>query len=234
MGQKVHPLAFRLGVHREWASRWFARRSFRQYLKEDVELRTFLRERLRRSYVTEIRFERLSGGKLQVTLRTARPGMLIGRGGGGIEEIKKAIQAQLRRIRGKTGVEEIRIEVQEVRDPDGQAVLLAQSIADQLERRMPFRRVLKRALERALVAKGVEGARLAIGGRLGGAEMKRREWAQGGKVPLHTIRADIDYAQEEARTTWGVIGVKVWLYKGEVFSEKSKIPNSGSKRFGEV
>lgn len=222
MGQQVHPIAFRLGVHRAWASQWFAKRMFKQYLREDVVLRNFLRERLRLSHVTEIRFERLSGGKLQVTIRTARPGMIIGRGGGGIEEIRKAVQAQLRKIRGTAVPEEVRIEVQEVRDPDAHAVLLAQSIADQLERRMPFRRVLKRSLERALAARGIQGARIAISGRLGGTEMQRREWAQGGKVPLNTLRADIDYAQEEARTTWGVIGVKVWLYKGEVFKEREK------------
>lgn len=222
MGNKVHPIGFRLGVYREWTSRWFAPRSFRQFLREDVALQQWLRKKLRRAMVTEVRFERLSGGKLQVTIATARPGILIGRGGGGIEELRKELKARLSALRGGKGADDVRIEVQEVQNPDGNAALIAQSIADQLERRMPFRRVLNRSLERALAAKGVLGAKIAISGRLGGAEMKRREWTQGGKVPLQTLRADIDFVQEEARTTWGTIGVKVWLYKGEIFREKTK------------
>lgn len=222
MGNKVHPIGFRLGVNREWSSRWFAPRSFKQYLREDTLLVQWLRKRLRRAQVAEIQFQRLSGGKLQLTIHTARPGILIGRGGGGIEELRKEVGKKLLKIRGTAAVEDVRIEVQEVRNPDARAAIIAQSIADQLERRMPFRRVLQRSLERALAAKGVLGAKIAISGRLGGAEMKRREWAKGGRVPLHTLRADIDYAQDEARTTWGVIGVKAWIYRGEIFEERKK------------
>ena len=222
MGNKVHPIAFRLGVNRGWSSRWFSTRLFKQYLREDVLLLQWLRKKVRRAYVTEVNIERLSGGKLELTIYTARPGILIGRGGGGIEELRKAVREKLSEIRGEPMEEEIRIEVQDVRNPDAHAAVLAQSIAEQLERRLPFRRIINRTLERALVAKGVEGAKIQISGRLGGMEMSRREWVKGGKVPLQTIRADIDYVQDEAYTTWGVIGVKVWLYKGEVFEENKK------------
>lgn len=222
MGNKVHPIGFRLGINREWSSRWFSPRSFKQNLREDILIGQWLRDHLRRAQVTQIQFQRLSGGKLQLTIFTARPGILIGRGGGGIEEIKKVVNEKLAEIRKKPITEDVRIEVQEVRNPDAQAAILAQSIAEQLEKRMPFRRVLQRTLERALAAKGVLGAKMAISGRLGGAEMKRREWVRGGRVPLHTLRAEVDFAQHEARTTWGAIGVKVWLYKGEIFQEKKK------------
>lgn len=222
MGQKVHPIGFRLGVNRAWASRWFSPRMFKQYLREDVLLLQWLRERLKRSHVTSISFERLSGGKLQLTIHTARPGMLIGRGGGGIEELRKELRKKLEVIRKAPLTEDIRIEVQEVRNPDANAVILAQSIVEQIERRMPYRRVIQRTRDRAMAAKGVLGVRIAINGRLGGSEMKRREWVKGGKVPLQTLRADIDFAQDEAMTTWGVIGVKVWVYRGEIFEERKK------------
>lgn len=221
MGQKVHPVGFRVGSYRTWSSRWFTPRMFRRHLREDVLLTQWLRKRLRRAMVADISFERLAGEKLQVTIFSARPGMLIGRGGGGIEELRKAIRAELAAIRREPMTDDVRIEIQEVRNPDAQAAILAQSVAEQIERRMPFRRVLQRTLDRALAAKGILGAKILIAGRLGGSEMKRREWVHGGNVPLQTLRADIDYAQEEARTTWGVIGVKVWLYKGEVFYEKT-------------
>lgn len=231
MGQKVHPIGFRLGAYREWRSRWFAPRSFRQYLREDVVLHQWLRTKLRRAMVTEVRFERLSGGKLQLVISTARPGILIGRGGGGIDELRKELKAKLSVLRGGGVLEDVRVEVQEVQNPDAHAAIIAQSIADQLERRMPFRRVLNRSLERALAAKGILGGKIAISGRLGGAEMRRREWVHGGRVPLQTLRADIDFAQDEAHTTWGVIGVKVWLYKGEIFHEKTKASNRTGKNF---
>lgn len=222
MGQKVHPIAFRLGVNRAWASRWFSPRMFKAYLREDILLLQWLRERLKRSHVTSISFERLSGGKLQLTIHTARPGMLIGRGGGGIDELRKALRKKLETIRKVPLTEDVRIEVQEVRNPDANAAILAQSVVEQIERRMPYRRVIQRARDRAMAAKGVLGVRISIKGRLGGSEMKRREWVKGGKVPLQTLRADIDFAQDEAMTTWGVIGVKVWVYRGEIFEERKK------------
>jgi len=224
MGNKVHPIGFRLGVHRSWNSQWFSPKLFKQYLREETLLLKWLRVRLRKAMVTRISFERLSGGKLQLTIHTARPGLLIGRGGGGIEELRKAIREKLESIRGEPVKEDVRIEVQEVRNPDAEAAILAQSIADQLERRMPFRRVMLRTIERAMAAKGVSGVKVQISGRLNGSEMKRREWLKGGKVPLQTLRADIDFAQEEAMTTWGVIGVKVWVYRGEIFEERRKKP----------
>jgi len=213
MGHKTHPTALRLGIIREWASKWFAV-NYQDYLREDTLLREWLRKRLRRSFVNEIAMER-SGTMLKIEIATSRPGMLIGRGGAGIEELKRAIVKKLEELRGKKpNPADVRLEVQEVRNPDSHAMLISQNVAEQLERRLPFRRVLKRTLERAMSAPNVAGARIAIAGRLGGSEMSRREWAADGKVPLHTFRADIDFAQETAYTTWGT--------KGEVFKEKGK------------
>ena len=226
MGQKVHPIAFRIGILKSWSSRWFAR-THQGLLAEDVLLREWLRVRLRRSMVTAIDIER-SSSIVKVIIATSRPGMLIGRGGAGIEELRRAIIKKLSNIRGRVvNPSEIKVEVQEVRNPDGQAALIGQSVAEQLEKRLPFRRVLKRAVERAMGAGGgVQGAKIAIAGRLGGSEMSRREWLADGKIPLHTLRADIDFAQETAYTTWGTIGVKVWLYKGEVFKEKQDLESN--------
>ena len=225
MGRKIHPLAFRLGVNQPWKSRWFSKKHFREYLREDTLLLEWLKKRLRRAYVTDINIERLPGGKMEITIHTARPGILIGRGGAGIEELRHAVNEKLREIRGAHGMhqkknDQVRIEIQEVRNPDAHASLLAQSVAEQLERRMPFRRVMTRTLERAMAAREVQGAKIQVSGRLGGAEMSRKEWVRDGRVPLQTLRANIDYALDEARTTYGVIGVKVWLYKGDLFSEE--------------
>ncbi len=226
MGRKIHPLAFRVGVNQPWKSRWFSTKHFKEYLREDVLLLQWLRKKLRRAYVNEINIERLSGGKLEITIHTARPGLLIGRGGAGIDELRRELSDQLRGIRDVKELPdgEVRIEVQEVRNPDAQATLLAQSIAEQLERRMPFRRIISRTLERAMAMKEIEGARIQVSGRLGGAEMSRKEWVRDGRVPLHTLRANIDYALDEAHTTYGVIGVKVWLYKGDIFDNDVSIP----------
>lgn len=231
MGRKIHPLAFRVGVNQPWRSRWFSTRHFKEYLREDVLLLEWLRDRLRRAYVTEINIERLSGGKLEITIHTARPGVLIGRGGAGIDELRRDLSARLAEIRDEKEVPdgEVRIEVQEVRNPDAHAALLAQSIAEQLERRMPFRRVITRTLERAMATKEVRGARIQVSGRLGGAEMSRKEWVREGQVPLQTLRANIDYALDEARTTYGVIGVKVWLYKGDIFDSDVSLPQKEEK-----
>lgn len=223
MGHKVHPKGLRLGINLEWSSSWFSTRSFKNHLREDVLLKKFLWEKLKRFSITEINMERLSGGRMLVSIYTAKPGLLIGRGGGGVEELRKAIRRKLGQIRRTSKVPaDIKVEIQEVSNPDGQAAILAQSVADQLEKRLPFQRVIERTLERAMAAKGILGAKIMVAGRLGGSEMKRREKVSGGKIPLQTIRANIDYATAEARTTWGVIGVKVWLYKGEIFSEKEK------------
>ena len=221
MGQKTHPMALRIGIFRGWASKWFAL-DYKERLREDILLREWLRKRLRRSFVNEILIDR-SGATIKVHISTSRPGMLIGRGGAGIEELKRTVLKKLEELRKqKVNPVDIRIEVQEARNADSQAALVAQSVAEQLERRLPFRRVLKRTLERTMASPGVGGARIAIAGRLGGSDMSRREWIADGKVPLHTFRADVDFAQETAYTTWGTIGVKVWLYKGEVFKEKEE------------
>ena len=222
MGNKVNPNLFRFGVNRDRTSRWFpsSRRQVIAQLKEEFAIRAMIKNKLRRAMISGIEFER-SGSALKIIIFTARPGVLIGRGGGGIEEMRKDIMAIFYNTNKKATPRDLKLEVQEVRNPDAHAALIAQSIAEQLEKRMPFRGVLKRTLERARGAPGIAGVKLEIAGRLGGSEMSRREWSLRGKIPLHTLRSNIDFAQDTARTTWGAIGVKVWLYKGEVFDEKT-------------
>src|SRR3989344_5958376 len=229
MGNKVHPNLFRYGVNRDRASRWFPfpRRQVIAQLKEEFAIRTMIKNKLRSAMISGIEFER-SGSALKIIIFTARPGVLIGRGGGGIEEMRKDIMAIFYNTNKKAVPRDLKLEVQEVRNPDAHAALIAQSIAEQLEKRMPFRGVLKRTLERARGAPGIAGVKLEIAGRLGGSEMSRREWSLRGKIPLHTLRSNIDFAQDTARTTWGAIGVKVWLYKGEVFEEKEQASKENS------
>lgn len=227
MGQKVHPNLFRLGVNRDWTSRWLVRGLPVAFLQEEARIRTMLKSSHRRAMVSGVEFER-SGSSLKIIIFTARPGVLIGRGGGGIEEIRKEIAQILQEKKSKIPLRDLKLEVQEVRNPDAYAVLIAQSVAEQIEKRMPFRGVLKRTLERAMSAPGIAGAKIEIAGRLGGSDMSRREWKGGGKIPLHTLRSNIDYAQDTARTTWGAIGVKVWLYKGEIFDEKERASKKNS------
>ncbi|OHA46216.1 MAG: 30S ribosomal protein S3 [Candidatus Terrybacteria bacterium RIFCSPLOWO2_01_FULL_44_24] len=223
MGNKAQPVGLRLGISMPWSSRWFDPRHFRQYLKEDIVIREFLTKRLKEADVEAIIIER-SGKKTTVTIHTARPGLIIGRGGGGAEEIRKLIMEQIKKIGGlsASGARDLRLEIQEVRHGESSAAIVAQQVAGQLEKRQPFRRVLKRTLEKVSQDSQVRGVKIAVAGRLGGSEMSRREWMASGRLPLHTLRAHIDYAQVHAYTTWGAIGVKVWIYKGEVFREKEK------------
>ncbi|MBI2582894.1 30S ribosomal protein S3, partial [Candidatus Azambacteria bacterium] len=163
-----------------------------------------------------------SGTALRLLIKTARPGLIIGRGGTGIEEIRKEVVRLLEKLRGPKEKIDLAIEIQEIRKPEFHAMVMARQMAGELEKRIPFRRVMKQTLDRIMQSKEVEGAKVALAGRLGGAEMSRTEWLAKGKIPLHTLRANIDYAQTEARTTYGAIGIKVWIYKGEVFGEKEK------------
>jgi small subunit ribosomal protein S3 len=222
MGQKTNPIAFRLGVVKDWKSRWFSRKNLGAFLEEDYLIRTVLEERLARASVESIDIVR-SGNTVSVTVRSARPGLIIGRGGKGLEELqtlmRRALEGRARR-RGNLVVRTIKLEIEEIRRPEMHARLVAKSIAEQLERRIPFRRVLKQTLEKVMQQKGVEGVKITVAGRLEGAEIARTETMSRGKIPLATLRADIDYAPVEARTTYGVIGIKVWLYRGEVFKEE--------------
>ncbi len=217
MGHKVNPTGIRLGITTDWQSRWFgAKKEYRQQLRKDVEMREFVAKNWKQAYIASDHIER-SANALRLIIETSRPGVLIGRGGTGIEDLTRAVKKRF--FAGKKI--DLKVEVKEVKAAETNAALVGQQVAEQLERRVPFRRVLKGMLDQVENNKGVEGVKIEISGRLGGAEMSRREWLSRGKIPLHTLRADIDFARVEARTTYGVIGIKVWIYKGEKFREEA-------------
>ena len=206
MGQKTHPYGFRLGVTKTWRSRWFAKQDYAKLLKEDLELKDSLRERLKAASISSIEVDR-PGNKLRVTIRTARPGIIIGRKGAEIEKLKGELAK-------KTG-REVFIDIQEVHKPELDAQLVSESIALQLEKRVAFRRAMRTAVDSALRF-GCKGIKVRVSGRLNGAEIARSEWYLQGQLPLHTLRADIDYGFSEAHTTYGIIGIKCWTYRGEI------------------
>ncbi|TSC56335.1 MAG: small subunit ribosomal protein S3 [Parcubacteria group bacterium Greene0714_21] len=210
MAHKVHPKSFRIKETKDWSSRWFVKKNVPQLLKEDFLIRSYVDKKLKEASIQNIEVERFPG-KVNVIIFSARPGLIIGRGGAGIELLRKEIQkiAHL--------AKDVRIEIQEIKNPWEFASLIAQFVAFQLEKRMPHRRTLKQTLSKVMAVKGIEGARIEVGGRLGGAEIARREWQQKGRLPRGTLRADIDYSLKEAYTRYGTIGVKVWLYKGMKF-----------------
>ena len=210
MGQKVNPIGFRLGINKTWDSRWFANKEYSQFVLEDHKIRKFLKKRLAQAGVSKIEIER-AANKARIKIHTARPGLVIGKKGSEIENLKKELEKQVHR--------EIIIDIQEVRKPEVDAQLVAENVALQLVRRVSFRRAMKKSVSSALRF-GSLGIKIACSGRLGGAEMARREWYRRGRVPFQTIRADIDYGFAEAFTTYGVIGVKVALFKGEILPEK--------------
>ncbi len=210
MGQKVNPIGFRLGIHRNWDSRWFAGREYSDFVLEDHNIRKFLKRRLFQAGVSRIEIER-AANKIRIKIHTARPGLVIGKKGVEIENLKKELEKKINR--------ETMIDIQEVRKPEVDAQLVAENVALQLVRRISFRRAMKKAVSSALRF-GALGIKIGCSGRLGGAEMARREWYRKGRVPLHTIRADIDYGFAEAFTTYGVVGVKVTLFKGEILPDK--------------
>jgi small subunit ribosomal protein S3 len=210
MGQKVHPYGFRLGFNKPWRSRWFAKQGYPKLLQEDLKLKEDLRDRLKSAGVSSIEVDR-PGNKLRITIRTSRPGIIIGRKGAEIEKLKQDLAKQTKR--------EVFIDIQEVHKPELDAQLVSESIALQLEKRVAFRRAMRKAVDSALRF-GCKGIKVRVSGRLNGAEIARSEWYLQGQLPLHTLRADIDYGFSEARTTYGVIGVKAWLYKGEILDTK--------------
>ena len=213
MGQKVNPYGFRLGITTDWKSRWFAEgKEYKDSLIEDWQIRDYLRKQLPHAAVSRVEIER-TRDRLRVDVYTARPGIVIGRRGAEADRLR----AGLLKI---TGNPKIHFNIQEIKQPELDAMLIAQGVADQLAGRVSFRRAMKRAVQTAMKA-GAQGIRVQCGGRLGGAEMSRKEWYREGRVPLHTLRADIDYGQAEARTTFGRIGVKVWIYKGEILPYKA-------------
>jgi len=213
MGKKINPTSLRIGITTNWKSRWFNGKNYTKNLKEDVLIRSFVAKRWKDAAIADIEIERFAN-IVKIIISTSRPGVLIGRGGTGIEDISKLLKKKFftgRKI-------DLKVEIKEIKQFEENASLVAQNVAEQLEKRMPFRRALKSALDQSEKNRNVKGIKIEISGRLGGAEMSRREWLSRGTIPLHTLRADIDYARATAYTTYGSIGVKVWIYKGEKFN----------------
>ncbi|MGB0954745.1 MAG: 30S ribosomal protein S3 [Panacagrimonas sp.] len=214
MGHKVNPYGFRLGVATKWTSNWYAeRRTYGENLGKDIAVRNFLRKKLANASVSRIQIDR-PAKSARVTIHTARPGIVIGKKGEDIEKLKYEVAERM-----KLGAESVHISVEEIRKPELDAGLIAESVAQQLERRIMFRRAMKRAVQNAL-RQGAQGIKIQVSGRLNGAEIARTEWYREGRVPLHTLRAHVDYSTAEAKTTYGIIGVKVWVFSGEVFDKE--------------
>src|SRR5215213_11213866 len=220
MGQKVHPIGFRLGVNvggrhvKEWQGRWYADKDYTKFLHEDLRVRQMIMSRLSEAGVSRVDIER-SANQMTVTIHAAKPGIVIGKSGVKVEELR-------RNLEGMTG-KRVRVTIQEIRQPELDAYLVARSVADQLERRVAFRRAMKQAVTRTM-QRGARGVKITVAGRLGGAEMSRRETEKEGRVPLHTLRADVDFGIAEARTGFGRIGVKAWIYRGDVLPEVRQRP----------
>lgn len=215
MGQKVHPVGLRLGIIKDWDGRWYAgKKEYAELLHEDLEIRRRIKERFYTAGISKVEIER-AANRAKVTIYTARPGMVIGKGGAEVDRLRKELEE-------RTG-KQLQINIVEVKRPELDAQLVAENIAFQLERRVSFRRAMKQAQQRAMRL-GAKGIKIRVAGRLGGAEIARAEWTSEGSIPLHTLRADIDYGFAEAKTTYGQIGVKVWIYKGEVLPEKGRQP----------
>ena len=216
MSHTVHPYSHRLGILRDWKSRWFgARGKYREFLKTDVLLREYLEKRLRGFYVDSVEMER-GQSNYRVLIKTSRPGMLIGRSGEGQQKLRADILARLRKLKVDVPAD-VRLDIEEVRSPESHAAIVAYMIAEQLEKRLPFKRIMKQSIEKVMANKAVKGVKITLSGRLGGAEMGRVETLKKGRLPLQTLRADIDFAREKAHLHYGDIGIKVWIYKGDIF-----------------
>lgn len=222
MGQKVHPKGIRLGIVEDWNSKWYAGGNYAELLNQDINARKYLKNKLMQAAVSRILIER-PAKNARITIYSARPGVIIGKKGGGIEGIKQEMTKML-------GIP-VHVNIEEVRKPEIESVLVAESVAQQLENRVMFRRAMKRAVAGALKA-GAKGIKICVSGRLGGAEIARSEWYREGRVPLHTFRANVDYGTARAKTTYGIIGVKVWIFKGEVLPQKKKIVDESAANVG--
>ncbi|HEV2359376.1 MAG TPA: 30S ribosomal protein S3 [bacterium] len=216
MGQKIHPIGLRLGIIKDWESKWYAEKNFPELIEEDQKLRAAIKKKMGRAGISRIEIER-AANRVRITIHSARPGIIIGRGGTGIDALKKELEAST----GKA----IQLNVQEIRRAELEAALVAQNVAGQLERRIAYRRAMKQAVARSLRS-GAKGIRISCSGRLAGAEIARYEWYREGRVPLQTLRADIDFGVAEALTTYGRIGVKVWIYRGDVLPERRRAPGT--------
>ncbi len=220
MTHTSHPYAHRLGIIRDWKSRWFAAdsKSYRENIKVDETIRRFLTKRLRGTYTSNIEIER-SANELRVVLHTARPGLVIGRSGENAEKLRKELATVVRTV-APADRRTLKLDIIEIRQPETDAAVVAYMVAEGLEKRMPFRRILKQTVEKVMAAREVQGVRIAVSGRLGGAEMSRKEELKKGRIPLQTFRADIDFAHEKAYLPYGVIGIKVWIYRGDIYEDK--------------
>lgn len=248
MSHTVHPYSARLGILRPWKSRWFSAKDYATLLREDVELREFLAPKLKGMLVDSIEIER-SPAVIAIIIKTARPGLLIGRGGEGVERLKKEINTFLAKLRKEARkvredriaamgapkkettrrFPEIRLTIEEIRSPETHARIMTEQIAQDLEKRLPFRRTMKQNLAKMMASREVKGAKIALSGRLDGSEMARFEWLKGGKIPLQTLRADVDFARGRAKLPYGDLGIKVWIYRGEVFGDKPAQPSHNPK-----
>ena len=239
MTHTVHPYSVRIGVLRTWKSRWFNSHDYRKLLREDIELRKFFDKRLHGLAVDIVEIER-SPAVISIVIKTARPGLLIGRGGEGVEKLKNEILLSLNKVRksaaavrrspqeakkilsSATRQPELKITIEEVKFPETHSAIMVEQISQDLEKRMPFRRILKQTLSKMMASKSDSGAKISLSGRLDGSEMARFEWLKGGKIPLQTLRADVDFAKGRAHLPYGDLGIKVWIYKGEIFAEQNK------------
>ena len=220
MGQKVHPKGFRIGIIRDWDSNWYADRDYSELLHEDVKLRKFIKDRFYAAGISKVEIQR-TGNRIRVTIHTAKPGIIIGRGGIEVERLKVNLAEMTKK--------NVNINIQEIRRPELDAQIVAENVAQQLEKRISFRRAMKQTVGRTMRSGGI-GIKIAISGRLGGAEIARTEWYAEGKVPLHTLRADIDYGFAEANTTYGKIGIKVWINRGEILPEAKQRPKEPKQK----
>jgi small subunit ribosomal protein S3 len=214
MGHKVHPNGFRLGVSRTWNAKWYSDKEYTDLLREDIAIRTLVKDRLANASVSLVEIER-GINHVTVTVHTAKPGIVIGKGGANVEALRQAVN--------KLTDRKVKLEIREIRQPELDAVLVATNIAQQLTRRIAFRKAIKQSIQRTMKA-GAKGVKVQVSGRLGGSEMARREWDKEGRIPLGTLRADISYGQVLSRTTYGAIGVKVWIYRGDILPEKTQQP----------
>ena len=221
MSHSVNPYSFRVGIIRDWKSRWFRTKNYKEFLKADIMLREWLHKRLEGMYVSQIEIER-SRTDFNLIIKTSRPGLLIGRGGEGVEKLRQEIGALGKKYKLSLP-KNFKISVEEVRAPETHSAIVSQMIADDLKKRVNFRRVLKQTLDKIMANKEVKGAKISLSGRLGGAEMARYEWLKKGQVPLTTLRADIDFAKGRAHLPYGDIGIKVWIYKGEIFEKEKQV-----------
>lgn len=220
MGRKVHPFGFRLGTIRDWQAHWFAEKGYTELLHEDLHLRRLVLQELAEAWVSKVEIER-SANLVSVTIHTAKPGIVIGKGGTKVEALRQMLEAEIN-APGRPP-KKVRLNIHEIRQPELDAYLVARNVAEQIEKRVAYKRAMKQAVSRALKL-GAKGVKVTVAGRLAGAEMCRREWERAGRVPLQTLRADIDFGQTEAHTTFGRIGIKAWIYKGDILPPPKKAP----------